>query len=73
MAEIPTDANLGVGGFGAAIFQTKIRSRSREKSDALKNATRSFETVVTPLHGLELGEAWAKKLIMPKTLQALTK
>ena len=43
----------GVSGFGAEIFQTKIRSRSREKSDAMENAPRRSETVVTPLHGLE--------------------
>ena len=49
-----------VCGFGAAIFQTKIRSRSREKSDALENAPGSSETMVTPLHGLELGQAGGK-------------
>ena len=54
--------NLGAGGFKAAILQTKILSRSREKSDTLENAPRSSVTVVKPLHGLELGEAWVKNL-----------
>ena len=33
------------------------------KSVALENVLRSSETVATPLHGLDLGQAWAK---MPK-------
>ena len=70
MAEIRADTQiLRISGFETAIFQTKIRSRSREKIGAMENAPRSSETVVTPLHGLELGQAWVKNLML-KTLQA---
>ena len=42
-------------------FKQRFEVEAEKKRDALENAPRT-ETVVTPLHGLHLGQAWVKKL-----------
>ena len=65
MPEIRTDTLIWSWvGFGVAILQTKYsKPKPRKKRLSGKNAPRSSETVMmTPLHGLELDQAWAKNL-----------
>ena len=58
-------------GLGRHYFKQGFKAEVEKKRRPGKCPwARSSETVVTPLHGLEFGQAWVKKLKTPKTLQA---
>ena len=57
---------------GNICIKQRFEAEADKKSgDALENAPRCSETVVTPLHGLELSQAWVTNLKCQKALQAM--